>query len=157
MKSSFWEFSKFFCFIATGQKKKRNIKKAVIFYPTQVPSEWKWFHTWSYCNHWTETVQCVKVAAVLWTRSIITAYVESHFEPTSPWPDLTLTWIYTTSAHHRLKLLLLSFSHTLLKTQSLLHLKLFHHTPFKDANAHSNDTRKAKIQHICIILAQRTI
>lgn len=34
-----------------------------------------------HCNRWTEAVQCVKAVAVLWTETIITAHVESHFEP----------------------------------------------------------------------------
>lgn len=34
-----------------------------------------------HCNRWTEAVQCVKSVAVFWTETIITAHVESHFEP----------------------------------------------------------------------------
>lgn len=98
----FWVFLWLFsCFVATEQR----VNEAALrrqSHPIQHSSplsgsDFKLGHTvCKHCNHWTEAVQCVKVAAVLWTATIIAACVASPSEAWSLWPDVT--WISTASA-----------------------------------------------------------
>lgn len=99
----FWVFLWLFsCFVATEQRVNKGALRRQS-YPIQHSSplsgsDFKLGHTvCKHCNHWTEAVQCVKVAAVLWTATIIAACVESPSEAWSLWPDVT--WISTASAH----------------------------------------------------------